>query len=178
MKEEGLLREILDSKSIAFSILTLCESTTRRGTIGKLNANFCLGSCPNRLKRSRHYVIEQGYLATEPAGPTRFVSAKKRKTASLTSKVGRGAHREECEIRLSPKGIFRLLELSLLRRPYIIEERHETVVHVQLLVQWKSVRPGLSATKSTSASWYPPIDVLVAELTDCPICLPIVNGLP
>src|SRR5437016_7513301 len=22
--------------------------------------------------------------------------------------------------------------------------------------QWKSVRPGLSATKSTSASWYPP----------------------
>src|SRR6266700_155411 len=66
MKEEGLLREILDSKSIAFSILTLCESTTRRGTIGTLNANFCLGSCPNQLKRSRHYVIEQGYLATNP----------------------------------------------------------------------------------------------------------------
>src|SRR5438270_7160185 len=42
--------------------------------------------------------------------------------------------------------------------------------------QWKSVRPGLSATKSTSASWYPPIDVLVAELTDCPVCLLIVNA--
>src|SRR5437762_12525315 len=42
--------------------------------------------------------------------------------------------------------------------------------------QWKSVSPGLSAIKSTSASWYPPIDVLAAEFTDCPICLPIVNA--
>ncbi|PYV52621.1 MAG: hypothetical protein DMG98_23720 [Acidobacteria bacterium] len=86
MKEEGLLREILDSKSIAFSILTLCESTTRRGTIGKLNANFCLGSCPNQLKRSRHYVIEQGYLATEPAGPT---GSSPQKSAKLRRSLSR-----------------------------------------------------------------------------------------
>src|SRR5436309_14494736 len=37
--------------------------------------------------------------------------------------------------------------------------------------QWKSVSPGLSAIKSTSTSCYPRIDVLVAELTDCPISL-------
>ena len=143
----------------------------------EIERKFLLKQLPDQLKRWRHYAIDQGYLATEPAG-RQVRLRKKGKTASLTFKVGRGAHREEREIKLSPKGIFRLLELSLLRRPYIIEERHETVVHVQLLVQWKSVRPGLSATKSTSASWYPPIDVLVAELTDCPICLPIVNGLP
>ena len=143
----------------------------------EIERKFLLRQLPDQLKRSRHSIIEQGYLATEPAG-RQVRLRKKGKTALLTFKVGRGAHREECEIRLSPKGIFRLLELSLLRRPYIIEERHETVVHVQLLVQWKSVRPGLSATKSTSASWYPPIDVLVAEFTDCPIRLPIVNAPP
>ena len=99
----------------------------------EIERKFLLKQPPDQLKRSRHYIIEQGYLATEPAG-RQVRLRKKGKTASLTFKVGRGAHREEREIKLSPKGIFRSLELSLLRRPYIIEERHETVVHVQLLV--------------------------------------------
>jgi hypothetical protein len=42
---------------------------------------------------------------------------------------------------LLPGRIFRLLELSLLRRLYIVKERHETVVHVQLLVAVKKGQP-------------------------------------
>ena len=57
---------------------------------------------PDHYKRSRHFIIEQGYLATESAG--RQVRLRKtNKTASLTFKVGRGSHREEREIKLSPK---------------------------------------------------------------------------
>ena len=40
-----LQRENLDSKLIAFSMLALCKTTVQRQTIGKLNANFCLGGC-------------------------------------------------------------------------------------------------------------------------------------
>jgi adenylate cyclase len=57
---------------------------------------------PEELKRSRRYVIAQGYLATEPAG-RQVRLRKKGKTASLTFKMGRGAAREEREIKLSPK---------------------------------------------------------------------------
>src|SRR6266571_2815041 len=39
------MRENLDSKSITFSILTLCTWTIWRETIEKLNANFWLGCC-------------------------------------------------------------------------------------------------------------------------------------
>ncbi len=54
------------------------------------------------LKRSRSFVIEQGYLATESAG--RQVRLRKTDRAtSLTFKVSRGSHREEREIRLTPK---------------------------------------------------------------------------
>ena len=57
---------------------------------------------PDKIKRSRRYLIAQGYLATEPGG--RHVRLRKKgKAASLTFKVGRGAHREEREIKLSPK---------------------------------------------------------------------------
>ena len=42
---KAIVRENLDSKSIAFSILILCNSAIGRETIGKLNANFCLSSC-------------------------------------------------------------------------------------------------------------------------------------
>jgi CYTH domain-containing protein len=57
---------------------------------------------PDKLKHHRHYQIAQGYLASEPGG--RHVRLRKKgKTASLTFKVGRGAHREEREIKLSPK---------------------------------------------------------------------------
>jgi len=57
---------------------------------------------PPNLKQFRSLVIEQGYLATESAG--RQVRLRKRGSAtSLTFKVGRGSHREEREIKLSPK---------------------------------------------------------------------------
>ena len=57
---------------------------------------------PDNLKQSRSFVIEQGYLASESAG--RQVRLRKTGNAtSLTFKVGRGSHREEREIKLSPK---------------------------------------------------------------------------
>src|SRR5881392_1209129 len=68
----------------------------------EIERKFLLRRLPDRLKRSRHYPIAQGYLATESAG-RQVRLRKKGKTASLTFKVGRGAHREEREIRLSPK---------------------------------------------------------------------------
>jgi adenylate cyclase len=68
----------------------------------EIERKFLLKQLPDQLRRSRHYVIEQGYLATESAG-RQVRLRKKGKTASLTFKVGRGAHREEREIRLSPK---------------------------------------------------------------------------
>jgi len=68
----------------------------------EIERKFLLRQPPDQLKRWRHYVIEQGYLATEPAG-RQVRLRKKGKTASLTFKFGRGAHREEREIRLSPK---------------------------------------------------------------------------
>ena len=68
----------------------------------EIERKFLLRLLPENLKRCRHYPIAQGYLATEPAG-RQVRLRKKGKTASLTFKVGRGAHREEREIRLSPK---------------------------------------------------------------------------
>ena len=68
----------------------------------EIERKFLLKQLPDQLKHSRCYIIEQGYLASESAG--RHVRLRKKgKTASLTFKVGRGAHREEREIKLSPK---------------------------------------------------------------------------
>jgi len=68
----------------------------------EIERKFLLKQLPDQLRRSRHSIIEQGYLATESAG-RQVRLRKKGKTASLTFKVGRGAHREEREIKLSPK---------------------------------------------------------------------------
>ena len=68
----------------------------------EIERKFLLKQLPEKLKHARRYVIAQGYLATEPAGRQVRVR-KKGKTASLTFKVGRGAAREEREIKLSPK---------------------------------------------------------------------------
>ena len=73
----------------------------------EIERKFLLKQLPDQLKRSRHSIIEQGYLATEPAG-RQVRLRKKGKTASLTFKVGRGAHREEREIKLSPKQFAKL----------------------------------------------------------------------
>jgi adenylate cyclase len=68
----------------------------------EIERKFLVKSLPDNLKRSRHFIIEQGYLATESAG--RQVRLRKSgKATSLTFKVGRGSHREEREIKLSPK---------------------------------------------------------------------------
>src|SRR5437899_809781 len=68
----------------------------------EIERKFLLKQLPERLKQARHCVIAQGYLASEPGG--RHVRLRKKgKTASLTFKVGRGAHREEREVKLSPK---------------------------------------------------------------------------
>ena len=68
----------------------------------EIERKFLLKRLPEELNRSRRYIIAQGYLATDPAG-RQVRLRKKGKTASLTFKVGRGAHREEREIKLSPK---------------------------------------------------------------------------
>ena len=68
----------------------------------EIERKFLLKQLPENLNRSRRYLIAQGYLATEPAG-RQVRLRKKGKTASLTFKVGRGAAREEREIKLSPK---------------------------------------------------------------------------
>jgi CYTH domain-containing protein len=68
----------------------------------EIERKFLVKQLPDKLNRSRRYIIAQGYLASEPGG--RHVRLRKKgKTASLTFKVGRGAHREEREIRLTPK---------------------------------------------------------------------------
>jgi adenylate cyclase len=68
----------------------------------EIERKFLVEWLPDNLKQSRSLVIEQGYLATESAG--RQVRLRKTgNTTSLTFKVGRGSHREEREIKLSPK---------------------------------------------------------------------------
>jgi adenylate cyclase len=68
----------------------------------EIERKFLLRRLPDKLKGSRCYIIEQGYLASESAG-RQVRLRKKGQTATLTFKVGRGSHREEREIRLSPK---------------------------------------------------------------------------
>jgi adenylate cyclase len=68
----------------------------------EIERKFLLKWLPENFKRSRRYVIAQGYLATDPAG--RHVRLRKKgKTASLTFKAGRGHARDEREIKLSAK---------------------------------------------------------------------------
>jgi adenylate cyclase len=76
------------------------HNRTRRNR--EIERKFLVEWLPDNLKQSRSLVIEQGYLATESAG--RQVRLRKTGNAtSLTFKVGRGSHREEREIKLSPK---------------------------------------------------------------------------
>ena len=83
----------------------------------EIERKFLLKQLPEKLKHARRCVIAQGYLATEPGG--RHVRLRKKgKTASLTFKVGRGAHREEREIKLSPKQFALLWPATIGRRLY------------------------------------------------------------
>jgi adenylate cyclase len=83
----------------------------------EIERKFLLKRLPEKLKRSRRCLIAQGYLAAEPGG--RHVRVRKKgKTASLTFKVGRGAHREEREIKLSAKQFALLWPATVGRRLY------------------------------------------------------------
>ena len=78
------------------------QKNGRTASSREIERKFLLRQLPDKLKRARRCVIAQGYLAAEPGG--RHVRLRKKgKTASLTFKVGRGTHREEREIKLSPK---------------------------------------------------------------------------
>src|SRR5437762_14069114 len=88
----------------------------------EIERKFLLKQLPERLKQARRCVIAQGYLAAEPGG--RHVRLRKKgKTASLTFKVGRGAHREEREIKLSAKQFTALWPATVGRR--LRKLRHE-----------------------------------------------------
>jgi adenylate cyclase len=83
----------------------------------EIERKFLLKRLPEKLKQARRCVIAQGYLAAEPGG--RHVRLRKKgKTASLTFKVGRGAHREEREIKLSAKQFSALWPATVGRRLY------------------------------------------------------------
>jgi adenylate cyclase len=83
----------------------------------EIERKFLLKRLPEKLKQARRCVIAQGYLAAEPGG--RHVRLRKKgKTASLTFKVGRGAHREEREIKLGPKQFTALWPATVGRRVY------------------------------------------------------------
>jgi adenylate cyclase len=83
----------------------------------EIERKFLLKRLPERLKQARRCVIAQGYLAAELGG--RHVRLRKKgKTASLTFKVGRGAHREEREIKLSAKQFSALWPATVGRRLY------------------------------------------------------------
>src|SRR5207245_4182088 len=83
----------------------------------EIERKFLVEELPPGLNRFRSYPIAQGYLAAEPGG--RHVRLRKKgKTASLTFKVGRAAHREEREIKLSAKQFSALWPATVGRRLY------------------------------------------------------------
>ncbi|PZR70964.1 MAG: adenylate cyclase [Chthoniobacterales bacterium] len=68
----------------------------------EIERKFLIKHLPVEILRARHFRIAQGYLANQPGG--RHVRLRRKgKITSLTFKVGRGAAREEREIRLSPQ---------------------------------------------------------------------------
>jgi len=92
----------------------------KNGRVSKnreIERKFLVKELPERLKQARRCVIAQGYLAAEPRG--RHVRLRKKgKKASLTFKVGRGAHREEREITLGAKQFAMLWPATVGRRLY------------------------------------------------------------
>jgi len=80
------------------------QKNARAANNREIERKFLLKRLPDKLKGSRCYVIDQGYLASEPAG--RQVRLRKKGTAAtLTFKVGRGTHREETRDQAQPKTI-------------------------------------------------------------------------
>jgi len=77
------------------------HNRTRRNR--EIERKFLLEWLPPNLEQSRSLVIEQGYLATDESTGRQVRLRKTGNATSLTFKVGRGSHREEREIKLSPK---------------------------------------------------------------------------
>jgi CYTH domain-containing protein len=95
----------------------------------EIERKFLIKRLPLEILRSRHFQLAQGYLASEPGG--RHVRLRKKgNAASLTFKVGRGAAREEREIRLSPKQFAMLWPATARRR--LRKTRYE--------VPWKNLK--------------------------------------
>jgi adenylate cyclase len=96
----------------------------------EIERKFLIEVLPPAILRARHYKIAQGYLVNETGG--RHVRLRKKsRTASLTFKVnrGRGASREEREIKLSPKQFATLWPATAGRR------LHKT----RYLIPWRKV---------------------------------------
>ena len=92
----------------------------KNGRVSKnreIERKFLVKELPERLKQARRCVIAQGYLAAE-AGGRHVRLREKGKKASLTFKVGRGAHREEREITLNAKQFAMLWPATVGRRLY------------------------------------------------------------
>jgi adenylate cyclase len=88
----------------------------------EIERKFLIRRLPLGLHQFRSFPIMQGYLASESGG--RHVRLRKKgKVATLTFKVGRGASREEREIRLSPKQFSTLWPATSGRRLH--KWRHE-----------------------------------------------------
>src|SRR5438128_10915465 len=115
----------------------------------EIERKFLLKRLPEKLNRLRRYIIAQGYLATDPAG--RHVRLRKKgRTASLTFKVGRGAHREEREIKLSPKQFAALWPATAGRR--LSKSRYE--------IPWKNLLIEIDIYRSRN-------DALVVAEVEC-----------
>lgn len=85
----------------AYDVELVAENNRTRHN-REIERKFLVKRLPENLKQWRSFVIEQGYLATEVAG--RQVRLRKQgHIESLTFKVRRDSHREEREIKLSPK---------------------------------------------------------------------------
>jgi adenylate cyclase len=130
----------------------------------EIERKFLVKGLPDNLKQSRHFIIEQGYLATESAG--RQVRLRKTgNTTSLTFKIGRGSHREEREIKLSPNQFAALWPATAGRR--LRKVRYEipwdSVVieidiyrgrHAGLVVAEVEFPDGLSCRKFEAPWWF------------------------
>jgi adenylate cyclase len=119
------------------------QKSARATNNREIERKFLLRGLPDKLNRSRCYIIDQGYLASEPAG--RQVRLRKKGTAAtLTFKVGRGRHREEREIRLSPKQFDALWPGTAGRR----------LRKVRCEIPWKNLVVEIDIRGDTLVSWW------------------------
>jgi CYTH domain-containing protein len=137
----------LASQLVRFDDLPRCNREIER--------KFLVRQLPENLSRSRRYVIAQGYLASE-AGGRHVRLRKKGKTATLTYKVGHGAHREEREIKLSPKQFAALWPATAGRR--LRKVRYE--------IPWRTVLVELDVYRGRHAG----LIVAEVEFPDCITC--------